>query len=82
MHIISHVAQGTSLLEAYTFSVKVTETLDMQKDPRAMSLEDWIMAQSEEPVIREIKYLISKNKLRGHKLYSWDPQIMKQYLRQ
>ena len=54
----------------------------MQKDPNDMSAEDWIVAQSKNPAIREIKYLISKNKLKGHKLYSWDPQIIKKYLRQ
>ena len=54
----------------------------MQKDPKAMSLEDWIVAQSKDPAIREIKYLISKNKLKGCKVYSQDPQIIKQYLRQ
>ena len=38
----------------------------MQKGPNGMSLEYWIIAQSKEPVIREIKYLISKNKLKEH----------------
>ena len=47
-----------------------------------MSLEDWIIAQSKDSVIREIRYLISKNKLKGNKVYSQDPWIMKQYLRQ
>ena len=47
-----------------------------------MSVEDWVVAQSKDIVIREIKYLISKNKLNGQKVYSWDPQVTKQYLRQ
>ena len=80
--LISHVAQGTTLIEAYSCNIQVTETLDMQKDPKAMSLEDWIMAQSQDPAIREIKYLINKNKLKRYNVYSWDPQIMKQYPRQ
>ena len=32
-----------------------------------MSLEDWIIAKNKDPVIGEIKYLISKTKLKGHK---------------
>ena len=40
------------------------------------------MAQSQDPVMREIKYVISKNKLKWHKVYSQDPQIVKQYLSQ
>ena len=75
--LISHVMQGTTLTEAYSCNVQVTETLDMHKDPKAMSLEVWIIAQSQEPAIREIKYLISKNKLKEHKMYLQDPQIMK-----
>ena len=38
-----------------------------------MSLEDLIIAQSKDPAIKEIKYLISKNKLKGCKVYSQDP---------
>ena len=48
------------------------------KDPYAMSLENWIVAQSKDPMIREIKYFMSKNKVKGSKVYSQDPQIMKQ----
>ena len=58
--LISHVVQGTTLIEAYFCNKHVTEILDMQKDPRAMLFEDWIMAQIEDPAIREIKYLICK----------------------
>ena len=54
----------------------------MQKDPRAMLVKDWIIAQSKNPSIREIKYLINNKKLKWQKVYSWDPQITKQYLRQ
>ena len=35
-----------------------------------MLAEDWIVAQSKDPAIREIKYPISKNKLKGNKVYS------------
>ena len=79
--LISHVMQSTTLMEAYSCNIQVTDTLDMQKDPKAMSLEDWIMAQSRGPGMREIKYLTSKNKLKDHMVYMQDPQIMKQYLR-
>ena len=47
-----------------------------------MSLEDWIITQSKDLAIMKIKYLISKNKLKVCKVYSQDPQIIKQYLRQ
>ena len=47
-----------------------------------MLLEDWIVAQCQDTVKREIKYFIRKNKLKGCKVYLQDPQIMKQYLRQ
>ena len=52
----------------------------MQEDPNAMLLKDWIIAQSQDPVLREIKYLISKNKLKGCKEYLHEPQTLKQYL--
>ena len=62
--LISQVVQDTTLIKAYSCNIQVTETLDMQ-DPKVMSLVDWITAQSKDSVIREIKYLISKNKLKG-----------------
>ena len=62
--------------------MQVTETLDMQKDQKAMLQKDWIITQSQDPAIREIKYLISKNKLMEHKVYLQDPQTLKQYLQQ
>ena len=71
--LISHVMEGTTLIQAYSCNIKVTKTLDMQPDPKAMLLKDWIVAQSQDPVIREIKYLISKNKQRGCKVYLQDP---------
>ena len=71
--LISQVAQGTTLIEAYSCNIQVTETLDMQKDPKAMLLEDWIVAQSQDPVIRETKPIISKYKLKGFKVYMLDP---------
>ena len=59
--LMSYAAQGTTLIEAYSCDIQVTETLDMQKDPKAISLEDGIMAKRQDPMIREIKYLLSKN---------------------
>ena len=41
----------------------------MQKDPKAMLLGDWIISQGKDPAISEIKYLISKSKLKGCKVY-------------
>ena len=49
--------QGSTLMEAYSCNVQVTETLDMWEDPKAMLIKDWIIAQSKDPAIREIKYL-------------------------
>ena len=43
---ISQAVQGITLIEAYSCNIQVTETLDIQKDPKAMLLEDWIVAQS------------------------------------
>ena len=43
------------------------------------------MSKSQDPTIREIKYLISQKKkkeLKGCKVHLQDPQVMKQYLRQ
>ena len=47
-----------------------------------MLVEDWVVAQSMGPMIREIKYLINNKKLKEDKVYSQDPHITKQYLRQ
>ena len=69
-------------MEAYSFNISVTETLVMQKDWKEMLVKDWVVAQSKDCVIREIKYLINNKKLKGHNVYSWDPQVTKQYLRQ
>ena len=80
--LISQVAQGTTLMEAHSCNRWLSETLDIEKDPKAMLVEDWVVAQSKDVVIREIKYLISKNKLKGCKVYLWDQQVTKQYLRQ
>ena len=71
--LISQAAQGTTLIEAFSCNVQVTETLDIQKDPKAMSVEDWIVAQNKDPVIRKIKYLISKEKSKGHTVYFAGP---------
>ena len=80
--MISNVAQGTTFIEADSCNIQVTETLDMQKDPKAMSQKDWIVAQHQDPVIKETKYLIGKNKLKRCEVYLQDPPIIKQYLRQ
>ena len=69
-------------MEAYSYNICVTETLIVQKDPKVLLVEDWIVAQSKNPAIREIKYLINTNKLKGCKAYTQDPQVTKQYLRQ
>ena len=58
--LISQVAQGTTLIEAYSCNIQVIEALDMQKDPKAMLVENWTVAKSKDPVIREIKCLVSK----------------------
>ena len=82
--LISQAVKGTTPIEAYSCNIQVTEMLVMQKDPKATSLENWIMAtldQSQDPAIREIQYLISRNKPKACKLYFQDLQIMKQYLR-
>ena len=54
----------------------------MQKDPKAMLVKDWVIAQSKDPAIREIKHLINNKKLKGWKVYLQDSQITKQYFRQ
>ena len=71
------MAQGTTLIEAYFCNIRVTETMAIQKDPKVMSVEDLAVAQSKDPAIREIKYLINNNKLKGCKVYSLDPQVTK-----
>ena len=45
--LISNMIQGTTLIQAYSCNIQVTETLDRQKDPKAMSKEDQIIAQSQ-----------------------------------
>ena len=47
-----------------------------------MLVEDWVVVQSKDPVRRQMKYLININKLKGCTVYSQDPQIIKQHLRQ
>ena len=64
-------------MEAYFCNILVTETLDVQKDPKTMSVEDWVVAQSKDPMIKEIKYHFNNNKLKGCRVNSWDPQITK-----
>ena len=43
--LISNITQGWTLKEAYSCNIQGTETLDMQKDPKAMSQKDWITAR-------------------------------------
>ena len=80
--LISQAVQDTTLMEAYSCNVHVTESLDMQKDLKAMSVKDRIIAQNKGSVIREIKYLIHNKRLMRRKVKSQDAQITKQYLRQ
>ena len=77
--LISQGAQGTTLIQAYSCNIQTTDTLDIQKDQKVMPVEDWIVAQSKDLVIREIKYLISKNKLKGCRVYSQDSQLVKEF---
>ena len=63
-------------MEAYSFDVWVTETLDEPKDPKVMLVKDWIISQNKDPAIREIKYLISNKRLKGRKVYLQDAQII------
>ena len=80
--LISQVVQGITLMEAHSSNVWVIETLDVQKDPKVMSVEDWVVAQIKHPLIGEMQYLINNNKPKGCKVYSQDPQFTKQYPRQ
>ena len=63
--LFSQEVQGTTLIEAYSCNVWVTETLDRTEDPKAMSEKDWIIAQNRDPVIREITLWIKKNSQGG-----------------
>ena len=51
--IILKAIKGTTSVEVYSCNVQVTETLEMQKDPKAMLLKDWMTAQSQGPVLKE-----------------------------
>ena len=44
--LISNATQGTTLMGVYSCNKQVTETLDSWKDPKAMSLRDWIQESS------------------------------------
>ena len=46
----------------------------MQKDPKAISVKDWIITQNKDPAIREIQYFINNKRL---KVLSQDAQITK-----
>ena len=41
--LISQAVQGTTLMEAYSCNIQVAKTLDMQKDPKATLVKDWII---------------------------------------
>ena len=41
--LIVQEAQGTTLIEAYYCDIWVTETLDIQNDPKVISAEDWVV---------------------------------------
>ena len=51
--LISQAAQGITLIVAYSCIMQVTQTLDIQEDPKAMIVEDRIVAQSKDPSTRE-----------------------------
>ena len=78
--LISQAVQGTTVMEAYSCNVWVTETLE--KEPKAMSVKDWVITQNKDPEIREIKYLINNKRLKGRKVCWQEAQITKQYFRQ
>ena len=42
----------------------------MQRDPKVMSGKDWVVAQSKDHAIKEIKYLFNSIKLKGCKVSS------------
>ena len=63
--LIYQTVQGTTLMEAYSCNVWVTENLDMEKDPKAMPVKDWVITWTKYPAIREIKYLINNKRLKG-----------------
>ena len=65
--LIFQVEQGTNLMEAYFCNIWVTETLDMQKDPKPMSVKDWVIDQIKYPAIREINYLINNKSWKGRR---------------
>ena len=75
--IISNAIQGTTLVEAYYCNIQDTETLDMQQDPNAMLLNNWTIAQSQDPAVRETMYLINIHKCKGYNVYLHDPQPLK-----
>ena len=54
--LISNATQDTTLIEVYSCNIQVTRSLHMQEDPKALSQKDWIIAQSQDPMIREIRY--------------------------
>ena len=56
------------MMEAYSYNIWVTETLDVQKDPKVMLVEDCVVVQNKDPTIKEIIYLINSNKLKGPKV--------------
>ena len=66
--LISQVVQGTTLMDPCCCNVSVTETLDMQQGPKAISVKDWVITQQKDPAKREIKYLINNKRLKQRKV--------------
>ena len=58
--LIVQVVQGSTLIEAYSCNIQVTETLNMQIDPKAMVLESWIVAQVRTLCYRKLSSLLVK----------------------
>ena len=79
--LFSQTVKGTTLIEAYSCNIYVTETLDRTEDLKAMSEKDWVIVPNRNPAIREIKYLMDK-KLIGMKIFLWVTPSVKHYLRQ
>ena len=67
-------------MEAYSCNMSHWDSRYAERS-KTMSVKDWVIIQSKDPAIREINYCINNKKLKGWKVYLWDPQITKQYLR-
>ena len=72
--------RGTTMIQTNSSNKQVTETSNMQNDTQGMSQKDWNIAQIQDHMLREIKYLIGKDKLKEHKVYLYDQETVKQNL--